>query len=181
VVAVGASGLRGATICGHAAFGLSRHQCVENPRSSSKSACPTPRRWPSPPARPQVELHTDMNQTLAKVRQGLASTEERPHRAAGIGAPWTFETTDRIVVLKPAGPAAAAVQIAPRGEPQPFRSVRPVAPRRSRRADPGRRTHCAERCVSRSVTGCFEGQRSRNFITRKIWTTGFSSPNTFSF
>jgi hypothetical protein len=47
---------------------------------------------------PQVELHTDMNQTLAKVRQGLASTEDGRTVLRG-SVPLDFRTTDRIVVL----------------------------------------------------------------------------------
>jgi hypothetical protein len=47
---------------------------------------------------PQIELHTDKNQTLAKVRQGLASTEDGRTILRG-SVPLEFRTTDRVVVL----------------------------------------------------------------------------------
>ena len=47
---------------------------------------------------PQIELHTDKNQTLAKVREGLASTEDGRTVLRG-SVPLDFRTTDRIVVL----------------------------------------------------------------------------------
>jgi hypothetical protein len=47
---------------------------------------------------PQIELHTDKNQTLAEVREGLASTEDGRTVLRG-SVPLDFRTTDRIVVL----------------------------------------------------------------------------------
>jgi hypothetical protein len=47
---------------------------------------------------PQIELHTDKNQTLAKVREGLASTEDGRTVLRG-SVPLDFRTTDRVVVL----------------------------------------------------------------------------------
>jgi hypothetical protein len=46
----------------------------------------------------QIELHTDKNQTLAKLREGLASTEDGRAVLRG-SVPLDFRTTDRIVVL----------------------------------------------------------------------------------
>jgi hypothetical protein len=46
----------------------------------------------------QIELHTDKNQTLAKLREGLASTEDGRTVLRG-SVPLDFHTTDRIVVL----------------------------------------------------------------------------------
>ena len=46
----------------------------------------------------QIELHTDKNQTLAKLREGLASTEDGRAVLRG-SVPLDFSTTDRIVVL----------------------------------------------------------------------------------
>jgi hypothetical protein len=46
----------------------------------------------------QIELHTDKNQTLAKLREGLASTEDGRTVLRG-SVPLDFRTTDRIVVL----------------------------------------------------------------------------------
>jgi hypothetical protein len=46
----------------------------------------------------QIELHTDKNQTLAKLREGLASTEDGRSVLRGSVA-LDFRTTDRIVVL----------------------------------------------------------------------------------
>jgi hypothetical protein len=46
----------------------------------------------------QIELHTDKNQTLAKPREGLASTEDGRTVLRG-SVPLDFRTTDRIVVL----------------------------------------------------------------------------------
>jgi hypothetical protein len=46
----------------------------------------------------QIELHTDKNQTLAKLREGLASTEDGRSVLRG-SVPLDFRTTDRIVVL----------------------------------------------------------------------------------
>jgi hypothetical protein len=46
----------------------------------------------------QIELHTDKNQTLAKLREGLASTENGRTVLRGSVA-LDFRTTDRIVVL----------------------------------------------------------------------------------
>jgi hypothetical protein len=47
---------------------------------------------------PQIELHTDKNQTLAEVREGLASTEDGRTVLRG-SVPLDFRTTDRVVVL----------------------------------------------------------------------------------
>jgi hypothetical protein len=47
---------------------------------------------------PQIELHTDKNQILAKVREGLAATEDGRRVLRG-SAPLDFRTTDRVVVL----------------------------------------------------------------------------------
>jgi len=47
---------------------------------------------------PQIELHTDKNQTLAKVRDGLASTGDGRTVLRG-SVPLDFRTTDRVVVL----------------------------------------------------------------------------------
>jgi hypothetical protein len=47
---------------------------------------------------PQIELHTDKNQILAKVREGLASTEDGRTVLRG-SVPLDFRTTDRVVVL----------------------------------------------------------------------------------
>jgi hypothetical protein len=47
---------------------------------------------------PQIELHTDRNQALAKVRDGLASTEDGRTVLRG-SVPLDFRTTDRVVVL----------------------------------------------------------------------------------
>jgi hypothetical protein len=46
----------------------------------------------------QIELHTNKNQTLAKLRQGLASTEDGRTVLRG-SIPLDFRTTDRMVVL----------------------------------------------------------------------------------
>jgi hypothetical protein len=46
----------------------------------------------------QIELHTDKNQTLAKLRDGLASTEDGRTVLRG-SVPLDFRTTDRVVVL----------------------------------------------------------------------------------
>jgi hypothetical protein len=46
----------------------------------------------------QIELHTDKNQTLAKLREGLASTEDGRTVLRG-SVPLDFYTTDRVVVL----------------------------------------------------------------------------------
>jgi hypothetical protein len=46
----------------------------------------------------QIELHTDKNQTLAKLREGLASTEDGRTVLRG-SVPLDFRTTDRFVVL----------------------------------------------------------------------------------
>jgi F0F1-type ATP synthase membrane subunit c/vacuolar-type H+-ATPase subunit K len=46
----------------------------------------------------QIELHTDKNQTLAQLREGLASTEDGRTVLRG-SVPLDFRTTDRIVVL----------------------------------------------------------------------------------
>jgi hypothetical protein len=46
----------------------------------------------------QIELHTDKNQTLAKLREGLASTEDGRTVLRG-SVPLDFRTTDRMVVL----------------------------------------------------------------------------------
>ena len=46
----------------------------------------------------QIELHTDKNQTLAKLREGLASTEDGRTVLRG-SVPLDFRTTDRVVVL----------------------------------------------------------------------------------
>jgi hypothetical protein len=46
----------------------------------------------------QIELHTDKNQTLAKLREGLASTEDGRAVLRG-SVPLDFRTTDRMVVL----------------------------------------------------------------------------------
>jgi hypothetical protein len=46
----------------------------------------------------QIELHTDKNQTLAKLREGLASTEDGRAVLRG-SVPLDFRTTDRVVVL----------------------------------------------------------------------------------
>jgi hypothetical protein len=46
----------------------------------------------------QIELHTDKNQTLAELREGLASTEDGRSVLRG-SVPLDFRTTDRIVVL----------------------------------------------------------------------------------
>jgi hypothetical protein len=43
-------------------------------------------------------LHTDKNQTLAKLREGLASTEDGRTVLRG-SVPLDFRTTDRVVVL----------------------------------------------------------------------------------
>jgi hypothetical protein len=96
----------------------------------------------------QIELHTDKNQTLAKLREGLASTRGRPRRTAGIG-PARFPHSPPRRGAEPAGSAAAAVQIALGGEPEPFRSIRAVAPGRSRYIGNRRRARPlrAERCV----------------------------------
>jgi hypothetical protein len=53
---------------------------------------------------PQVELHTDKNQILAKVREGLASTEDGRRVLRGSVA-LDFRTTDRVVVLNLPGQA----------------------------------------------------------------------------
>jgi hypothetical protein len=47
---------------------------------------------------PQIELHTDKNQTLAKVREGLASTEDGRTVLRGSVA-LDFRTANRVVVL----------------------------------------------------------------------------------
>jgi hypothetical protein len=47
---------------------------------------------------PQIELHTDKNQTLAKVREGLAATEDGRRVLQG-SVPLDFRTADRVVVL----------------------------------------------------------------------------------
>jgi hypothetical protein len=46
----------------------------------------------------QIELHTDKNQALAQLREGLASTEDGRTVLRG-SVPLDFRTTDRIVVL----------------------------------------------------------------------------------
>ncbi len=46
----------------------------------------------------QIELHTDKNQTLAKLREGLASSEDGRTVLRG-SVPLDFRTTDRVVVL----------------------------------------------------------------------------------
>jgi hypothetical protein len=46
----------------------------------------------------QIELHTDKNQTLAKVREGLAATEDGRRVLRG-SVPLDFRTADRVVVL----------------------------------------------------------------------------------
>jgi hypothetical protein len=46
----------------------------------------------------QIELHTDKNQTLARLREGLASTEDGRIVIRG-SVPLDFRTTDRVVVL----------------------------------------------------------------------------------
>jgi hypothetical protein len=46
----------------------------------------------------QIELHTDKNQTLAKLQKGLASTEDGRIVLRG-SVPLDFRTTDRLVVL----------------------------------------------------------------------------------
>jgi hypothetical protein len=46
----------------------------------------------------QIELHTDRNQTLARLRDGLASTEDGRAVLRG-SVPLDFRTTDRVVVL----------------------------------------------------------------------------------
>jgi hypothetical protein len=46
----------------------------------------------------QIELHTDRNQTLAKLREGLASTVDGRTVLRG-SVPLDFRTTDRVVVL----------------------------------------------------------------------------------
>jgi hypothetical protein len=46
----------------------------------------------------QIELHTDKNQTLARLREGLASTEDGRTVIRG-SVPLDFRTTDRVVVL----------------------------------------------------------------------------------
>ncbi len=52
----------------------------------------------------QVELHTDKNQTLANMREGLATTEDGRTVLRG-SVPLEFRTTDRIVVLNLPGQA----------------------------------------------------------------------------
>jgi hypothetical protein len=52
----------------------------------------------------QIELHTDKNQTLAKLRDGLASTEDGRTVLRG-SVPLDFRTTDRVVVLNLPGQA----------------------------------------------------------------------------
>jgi hypothetical protein len=46
----------------------------------------------------QIELHTDKNQALAKLREGLASSEDGRSVLRG-SVPLDFRTTDRVVVL----------------------------------------------------------------------------------
>jgi hypothetical protein len=52
----------------------------------------------------QIELHTDKNQALAKLREGLASSEDGRSVLRG-SAPLDFRTTDRVVVLNLPGQA----------------------------------------------------------------------------
>jgi hypothetical protein len=46
----------------------------------------------------QIELHTDKNQTLARLHKGLGSTEDGRTVIRG-SVPLDFRTTDRVVVL----------------------------------------------------------------------------------
>ena len=80
----------------------------------------------------QIELHTDRNQTLAQIERELAPGDDGRSVLRG-SVPLDFRTTDRVVILNLPGQPQSPVQTAAGGKPQPLRSVRPVAPGRSRR------------------------------------------------
>src|ERR1700710_56589 len=67
---------------------------------------------------PQIELHTDKNQTLAKVREGLASTEDGRTVLRG-SVPLDFRTTDRVVVLNLPGQPQRLFKLRLGGGPRP--------------------------------------------------------------
>ena len=87
----------------------------------------------------QIELHTDRNQTLAKVQSALALDSEGRSVLRG-SVPLEYRTRDRVVVLNLPGQAQLRIQAAARGKPESFRPVRAVASGRSRRlSEQGRR------------------------------------------
>ncbi len=87
----------------------------------------------------QVELHTDRNQTLARL-QGVLSSDADGRSVLRGSVPLDYRTRDRVVVLNLPGQAQLRVQAAACGKPKSLRSVRAVASGRSRRlADQGRR------------------------------------------
>jgi hypothetical protein len=96
IVAIGLLGFAGYDMR-HAAFGYLGI-------NSAKSAVEFEIRLPNAAAlalmagSTQIELHTDRNQTLAKLRDGLASTEDGRTVLRG-SVPLDFRTTDRVVVL----------------------------------------------------------------------------------
>ena len=80
----------------------------------------------------QIELHTDRNQRLAQIERELAPGDDGRSVLRGwVAARFSHHRPRRDT--EPAGSTASPVQTAAGGKPKPLRSVRPVAPRRSRR------------------------------------------------
>ncbi len=86
----------------------------------------------------QVELHTDRNQTLARMQNAVASGSDGLSVLRG-SVPLDYRTRDRVVILNLPGQGSCEFKLRLAGKPLSFRPVRAVASGRPRRlADHGR-------------------------------------------